>query len=258
MHSVLTRSRSEGCVSDLRFDRLIAGELDLGAERVVRDHVAGCALCAARLAEIEAAAAAFIEHAPPLPGRVIELRKRRPKPAWLASTAGALAAAAALVVWARVHAPWSTIDPSQGGDVADSSTRTKGAARLGLYIERRGAVIRAQEGDTVHPDDRLQFTVTSAEGGFLAVIGVDGASAVTVYYPSGLRAEAFDPGTDLPLGASTILDATLGREVDYGLFCKAPIELEPVRRAFAARPDDPPIPAGCRLDRLHLVKVKSP
>ncbi len=257
MHGVLTRSRPEGCVSDLRFDRLLADELDADAARAVRDHVTGCARCASRLAEIEAARAAFAASAPPLPARVVDLRRRRRNPAWLASTAGALAAAAALVLWSRAHSP--VLDPSNdGADIASQGTRSKGAARLGLYIERRGAVTRAQEGDTVHPEDRIQFTVTSAEGGFVAVIGIDGAKAATVYYPTGPRAEAFGPGTDVALRTSTILDATLGPEVDYGLFCATPIDLEPVRRAFAAQPDDPPIPAGCRVDRLRLVKVKAP
>lgn len=257
MHDVLIRSRPEGCISDLRFDRMLADEVDGAAARALHEHVAACAHCAARLAAIEAARAAFTASAPPLPARVVEFLKRRRNPAWFASTAGALAAAAALVFWSRAHGP--SIDPShEGADLAPSATRTKGAARLGMYIERRGAVIRAQEGDIVHPDDRIQFTVTSSEGGYLAVIGVDGAKAVTVYYPTGPRAQAFEPGADVALSTSTRLDATLGPEVDYGLFCATPIELEPVRQAFAARPDDPPIPAGCRLDRVRFVKVKSP
>ena len=257
MNSVLTRSRPGGCVSDLRFDRLLADELDADAARAVRDHLASCAHCAARFAAIEAARAAFTATALPLQARVVDLRTRRRNPIWRASTAGALAAAAALVVWSRAQAP--AIDPpNDGANVVSSGIRTKGAARLGLYVERRGTVIRAQEGDTVHPEDRIQFTVTSAEGGFVAVIGVDGAKAATVYYPSGPRAEAFGPGADVALSTSTRLDATLGPEIDYGLFCATPIDLEPVRLAFAARPEDPPIPAGCRVDRVRLVKVKSP
>ena len=56
-----TRSRPEGCVSDLLLDRLIAGEI---VDAEARRHVESCALCSARLQKLGADAAGFAELPP--------------------------------------------------------------------------------------------------------------------------------------------------------------------------------------------------
>ncbi len=48
------RTRTEHCVSDLRFDMLVSGELDRDTWRGVSAHLEHCARCAARLRSIAA------------------------------------------------------------------------------------------------------------------------------------------------------------------------------------------------------------
>jgi hypothetical protein len=58
---------------------------------------------------------------------------------------------------------------------------------------------------------------------------------------------------DQPLDASTILDATLGPETIYGVFCTEPIALEPVRAALGASGKLPSM-SNCEVDELVLHK----
>src|SRR5262245_19467085 len=120
--------RQPGCLSDLRIDRMLAGDLDPAEQAGAREHAATCAGCRARLSRLEAAraasdgaAAAALEalwradEAPTPPAR-----PRRWS--WLgpALTAATAVGAVALVFFAR-----GTLDQEPTG------TRTKGRARIG-------------------------------------------------------------------------------------------------------------------------------
>lgn len=245
MEPVLKRARPESCLSDLRLDRLVAGELDAPAEAEARAHLKGCAPCAARLAEIEAGRAAFLAEPPPLRATARPARVRRILP-WVPPLATALALAAAALLWLRPRPVTEPIDPG---------TRIKGHARVGFYVKHGAAVTPGAAGETVIAGDTLQFTTTTPrDGAYFALIAVDGARKASVYYPAGQRAEAIERGRDVPLGTSTVLDEVLGDETAYAFFCAEPVELEPLRAAVERAPDHPPVPASCELDRVSYVK----
>jgi hypothetical protein len=50
------------------------------------------------------------------------------------------------------------------------------------------------------------------------------------------------------------LDETLGREQILALFCASALELAPLLSALEARPLELPIPSGCTIDRLSILK----
>jgi hypothetical protein len=50
---MLERTRSESCLSDLRLDRWMAGELGAEAVAELRTHLAGCGACSARAAQLQ-------------------------------------------------------------------------------------------------------------------------------------------------------------------------------------------------------------
>jgi len=235
----LERRRPETCLSDLRLDRLLAGELEGGALEESRAHLASCTVCAARLAELEAGRAAFVAAPPPLRRRAARRGRR-----WLIpSAATALAAAAAVLV------VWHGQEPG---------TRVKGGERLGLYVKHGEAVRRAGPDEVVRPGDALRFTYSMTAARHLAVLSRDGAGHASVYYPVGPSAVRHEPGAEVPLPSSTVLDEVLGHEVVYGLFCAGPVVLEPVRRSLEARPGAPPAVPGCTVDRLAIVKERAP
>ncbi|XYH94073.1 zf-HC2 domain-containing protein [Sorangium sp. So ce1128] len=275
------RSRPEGCPSDLRFDRLLAGELAPAEEQAARAHLDGCERCAARFVALEAERAAFLAAPPPLrlppravapavpaaPRAVAPAVRRLRARALFPAVAATLGAAAVLALVLRTRPPaGSTGDAGPTGDdrgarvaQAEQGTRTKGGdGRIGFYVARGEGVVPGGPGEVVHPGDRLQFTYSAAEAGYFALLSVDGARKASIYFPAGPAAAPIQPGEEVPLPSSVVLDETLGAEILYGLFCGAPVDLEPFRAALESAPERPPAPAGCRVDRVLIDKRAAP
>ncbi|KYF90842.1 hypothetical protein BE20_16355, partial [Sorangium cellulosum] len=169
----------------------------------------------------------------------------------------ALGAAAVLAVALNVQPP----DDPRGDDrgtrppPAAQGARIKGGSgRIGFYVARGDALSPGGPGEVVHPNDRLQFTYSTVDAGFFALLSVDGARKASVYFPAGDVAAPIQPGEQVPLPSSVVLDETLGAETVYGLFCESPVALEPLRAALEAAPERPPAPEGCRVDRVSLDK----
>jgi hypothetical protein len=262
-----TTAATPPCLSDLRIDMWLAGDLAVAEAERARDHTRACAACAARVAAIEGARAADARGG----GPDIEALRRAAALAgparataraaggrgawrqrWIALGATLAAGAAALVLVARGTAPPAT-------------TRSKGRAHVGFFVEHGGDVRRGAPGERVSPGDRVRFTATPADParpGHLAIVGVDAARAATVYFPAGGVPDDVPGGADVELPRATLLDDTLGPEAVYAFFCARPLApdaLEGARAALAAHPDAPaPELPGCTVDRLDWVKVRAP
>jgi len=255
MSTALATAAWPACTSALRLDRFLAGELPPAEADELRGHLDGCARCAAALAGLTAARDAT--RLPPL--RVVPLgapevtaaqggatprltRRRRV----VATLLGGLAAAAGLMLMVRSEPP---------------AERTKGrqtALAFGVYVLHDGAVRRAGPGEVLAPGDALRFAVKAPGPGYVAVLSVDPAGKASVYYPAGDRAEPVAPGAlegEVALPLATRLDATVGEERLYALFCEGPVELEPVRAALeGAGADGAAPPAGCQVTRWRFEK----
>jgi hypothetical protein len=128
-------------------------------------------------------------------------------------------------------------------------------ARVTLYVQHAGAVRLASEGEHVEPGDAIEFAYSTDRSAYLAVVSVDGARHASVYYARGGRAARIEPARESPVDQSTVLDATLGAEFMYALFCDRPIEVGPIASALEAAPQRAPSPDGCVVDRHTIVKV---
>ena len=250
--------RFKHCLSDLALDRLIAGEPAGADGAAAQGHLGVCPLCRARFEAISAESQAFAEWAPPLPAR----RPARPEQPPGAQGArrrwrtvapwAALAAAALGTVLLQVRAP----DRSQPAGEVVLGERTKGGGALGYFVQRAGVIREGRAGDRLFPGDAVQFVYSAPSEGYLAILAVDGLGAATVYYPTGTEvAVAIGRGPRQPLPRSTILDGSLGPETTFAFFCQAPVRLEPLRAALAARPARVEPPAGCTLETLGYEKV---
>jgi hypothetical protein len=273
---IVILARGGDCLSDLALDRLVAAELDQAGARAARIHLEACTACAARLTALEGERARFEADAPPLrltpegqvsrvPATALAPAPRPTRPAWLWPSAGAaLAAAAAAALLFRAAPPPTDVPGAGAGSITvpgpapapggEGETRAKGSPHIGFFVERAGSVARGGPGEVLHPGDTLQLVYTATSASFLAVLSVDGARAASVYFPAGPRAAPVEPGAEVQLPSSTVLDATLGPETLYALFCDAPVELAPVRAAFQAAPAAPPIPPGCAVDVVRVEK----
>jgi hypothetical protein len=237
-------TQDDGCPSDLALDLLLAADLDEVRALVLHEHFAACVTCSARFASISA----FRDEVANTLPRLAEFDATRPRPLNRARSSGgwwggALAVAAAVALWVG-HGP-TAHSPLDG-------TRAKGSVRLGFYVKRGEQVFRGGPGELLRPGDAIEFSYEAPSDGYLAVLSVDGAGQASVYYPVGSRARALTAGSHL-LEQSTTLDAVLGRETLYALWCDGPAELEPLRRALESSAALPVSP-GCRIESLAVEK----
>jgi hypothetical protein len=225
-------------ISDLRWDRWLAGELSADETAASLAHAEQCARCGDRMRELSIERDRFRER--PIP---IAFARARRAPRWIAGGAMTLVAAAAVLVLVLRAGP----DPD--GD------RTKGAGGPSLIVAggKHGVLVPLSTGDVIHPGDSLQVGYTSERDGFGALISRDGAAAVTAYVPAqGPTLAPLPAGTDREFPQSTTLDAVVGTEVLYIVWCPtalplAPLLAEVTRGELGAHP-------GCHHRKLVLEK----
>lgn len=230
----MMRMRADSCLSDLRLDELLAGELEQQQRQPATAHLGGCPACSDRLAELERDRDDYRARSVARPGR--PLRRSLGVGVGIATAA---ACAAILLLGIRPQTP---------------TTRSKGSARLGFFITHGDQVRPGGPGEKVQPGDMLSFTLSTDTRVYVAVLSRDGAGRASVYFPAGPITEATGPGRDVLLPLATVLDGTLGAERLYGLVCDRPVALEPLRRALAGS-STLPVPPGCTVDETALEKV---
>jgi hypothetical protein len=189
-------------LSDLSLDRLLAGE-----PGPRWDHVNSCGRCRTRLEQLKQASRvpeSFI-----LDGIRRTRRRLWARRAGIASTSLAVAATLLLMVMRVPPLP-----PAPEGE------RLKGSElSLGVYVRRgSGVVVAAQSPAAVAPGEQIRFEVTSTRPGFLGIVGLDAAGAVTPYVASGGRLRKLGAGRQL-LDGSILLDETLGAEQLIAVWC---------------------------------------
>lgn len=264
-------------VSDLDLDRRAAGT-DTAARRTeVEAHLMACARCAERWREVEAAQAAFRERPLPdflsasAPGvtSLAEARAGAKRPSrWVGPAIGALALAAVVLLVVR---PFGTAPvggtAGMGGPGGDEGgVRTKGQVGTLLMSvvtpgpggARGPAHALAPTGETVHPGDILQWRVTLRAARHVAILSRDAASKVSVYFPSRGAMPRLDAGEAQSLGTEVELDATLGAETIWALFCEAPEDLLLIHANIARDGERATFPVGCSVEVAKLMKRAGP
>ncbi len=266
------RRRGTSCLSDLRLDQLLGGELTPRARAEADAHVAACPACASArdalggdrarfaaredLARLAADALARAHVAAPA-GRSPWAALRR----WLLPLGVAGAVGAALLATPGALAPGR-----QAGRPTAEGTRTKGGFSLSAEVLHVETGARARHaGEPLHPGDRLQLRVSSPEPGHLAVVGVDETRAVSVYFPSGPAAQRVEAGREVALPTAVELDDVAGAETIVALRCPGPVPVAAIvaaatRGAAAAGPRlEAPLaglPAGCVEARYTFTKER--
>ena len=237
--------------TDLELERKLAGDLS-PARAAALDKEATDA-DRARLAELETQSQAFLASVDlDLEVRRIEQRADRlrpPRRAWLRwlVPAGALAAAAAaiLVFFSSKKAP-------QPDDRGSDDLMTKGDdISLVIHAAADGNTARLATGDTITPGTRLRFEVQGSKPGFIAVIGLDGSNATTIYYPGPGASEAGTIGADRLLPGAIQIDATPGDEQFFAVFSARPFAIATV---MAAVHGTSALPHGIAMSHVVLHK----
>lgn len=249
------------CLSELRLDQLIAGELGAAAAEESERHLARCETCERRRKERLAEQTLFQELAPPFLASPAPLAARSPAPTAsrrrvrTVAMLGALAAAVALFPLARrlTEAP--------------ETTTAKGEQALRFFVRHRGQVREGRPGERLEPNDQLRFALTprSVDGRYAAVFSRDSAGKATVYFPERPTASskfARVPETeDGLLPYSIRLDDVLGAETLYLLLCRDPLALEPIRLKIEKGNTSQPnwvrlLPSSCTVEIHSIEKVR--
>ncbi len=258
-----SRRRDDACLSDLVLDQLLVDALDGEAQPRARRHLDGCDACRARYEAIVAERERFRAAPPPLrlaPAPVSAPapapKARAPRAAVAAGGVALLAAAAALFVLTRT--PPSLPGPTDAPSPPDG-IRTKSAAfELSAVAERGAHQLRLAAGDEVKPGDRIQLAYSTSERGHLYVLGVDGTGTAQTYFPEAGAASSVEPGREVELPFSLVLDDKPGPERFFGFLCGEPHEpavlagrtAEAVRRGVEGDVEV----EGCTGHRLELSK----
>ncbi len=87
-------------------------------------------------------------------------------------------------------------------------------------------------GAVVHAGDRLQLAYDAGPYAYIALIGIDGSGAMTVYYPEAGEVMALRPGdARAAFPFSLTLDATPGQETMTAVFAEQPLPLRRIQEA---------------------------
>jgi Putative zinc-finger len=247
MFEPLTTERPQTCLSDLRLDAYLAEDVSAEEVRTARAHLDHCPRCQARLAALTEARTDY------LAGRAgaalrDELKNRAARPHALKRASprlyaigSAFAIAAAVLLMALPRS-----EPERGAE-----TRLKGGQRLGFFVQHAGRTRRGSDGERVLPGDLLRFTYAASRAVQFAVLSYDPEKHASVYVPF----MSVAPGVNVAAPLSVELDASLGVELLYGLFCAQQPPLSELLRMLEERAGAPPAVTGCEVVMLKIVKV---
>jgi hypothetical protein len=236
---------AERNLTDLELERHLAGDLPEArfAQATEADR--------ARLGELRAENEAFLREVDvDLEVKRIQQRVARAAPEkkswwrWLLPAGALAAAAAAIFVFVRRGSD----DPNR----LDDDIQVKGDdVTLVVHLATADGSRRLASGDAVAAGDRLRFEVHAGHAGYVAVIGIDGSGAPTIYQPSsGHTPMTFDPAARLLPGAIE-LDATPGDERFFAVYSRTPFALDAIVSAFAT---NAALPAGVAKAEVVLRK----
>lgn len=225
-------------LDELAIARHLAGDAGPLARRRLARHLADCAACRVRLAEIEAERRAWDAE----PGREAEIRRlvaHAPQPRPQGSRAPRWLPAVALAGGLALGIGWLATRPP---DVEPQHVlRAKGGEVFVMYLDREGAVGPLPA--ACAPGDRLRARL-EGPGRHVFVIGIDGAGTVAPLLPGDERDGPRLGADPLWSPGSWVLDATPGTERFVAAFAERPLALDDVTDALAAQAADPltPVP----------------
>jgi hypothetical protein len=204
----------------------VTGDLPGGAMAEVESHLHDCSSCAVYVAGAIKERSAFLDAYPSISGVTIPVRSRIVR---FPALRTALALAAGLILAIGT----GTILVNHQSD----EYRTKGGVALKLFVQNSAGVPAENTAPVCAPGERIQFTYSCGSERYFMLMSVDTTRSVSVFYPDGAGSSMLlEPGNDLPLPNSILLDDYLGKEWYVAVFSARPLQvaavMEKVRSAI--------------------------
>ncbi len=216
--------------SSFRLERLLAGELDAGAQGELRAHLASCPSCQDKTTALEQDRAAFAAEVPfgAFRARHEEKKARRKsffRLTWAMptlTTAAALAGALLVIVGTEpdVDTPNDIRLKGDGVTVSFTVQEPGGQTHLG------------SSGERLERGTAMQLAYDAGENTHVALLGLDSSGQVTVYFPEGGLALARVPaGSQGPFPFSLTLAPEIRGERFFAVYARGPEKLAPIVEA---------------------------
>jgi hypothetical protein len=201
----------------------IAEDLDDIARKKVDEHLNSCVTCESIVKKMRQEKVDFLKEYPePKIAAVVKTTTKTRTPVKHSMSLYALAATLVLMVSAGVV--FYNQNSTEG-------YRIKGSTQVILYVQdENGNPVKRDDG-TFYPGEKIQFTYSCGNNRYFMLLSADSNHAISVYYPSeGTESIALDPGRDLPLPNSIILDSYIGPELYLAVFSASPLDVTHVTR----------------------------
>lgn len=135
----------------------------------------------------------------------------------------------------------------------EGEIRLKGVSgELEIFVRREKKVFRWQA-EPLHPGDQLRYSFRAPEPLNVMVLSREASGAVNQYFPEDRQSFAVNMGATLSKSA-TELDATLGVETLWAVFCQKPFTAEGLLQQLQSSGTIAPA-EGCATQRLEFTKV---
>jgi hypothetical protein len=170
-------------LAELALRRYRAGEFTLEACDATDRHLAACAPCRSKLRLLVEEQKTFEREIPfeRFAGGVERARRvprPRPRRLWFAGLGGALAAAAAVLLWVQTSQPVRT--PIRHNEIKGGIEATVRVASAKAAAQRS---VPPGSQEVLEPGDRVRLGYRTTEPRYLAAVSVDEAGLVTLLYP---------------------------------------------------------------------------
>jgi hypothetical protein len=192
----------------------------------IRSHLASCDSCRAYCSSLEAGKRSFLA-ANPFEQTITLPARSEPKRITAFFGAPLYALAATLVVC--IGAGWLYL--AQHGA---PQMRIKGEAGLKVFVQNADGAVEKRQSMEFRTGEKIQFLYSCGAANRCILLSIDTTGTITTYFPAdGDSSCALEPGQDLPLPNSIVLDEYTGRELFLGFFSGRPLSAGAVRRRVA-------------------------
>jgi hypothetical protein len=101
----------------------------------------------------------------------------------------------------------------------EPGSRIKGEVNLKLFVKNSSGAIEKRGEQRYYPGEKVQFLYSCGSRNKFILISVDTSGTISQYYPSqGDSSISLDPGQEVPLPHSILLDRYIGKELFIGIF----------------------------------------
>ena len=118
---------------------------------------------------------------------------------------------------------------------SDPGSRIKGEVNLKLFVKNSSGAIEKRGEQRYFPGEKVQFLYSCGSRNKFILISVDTSGTISQYYPSqGDSSISLEPGQDVPLPHSILLDTYIGKELFVGVFSEKPLYCPAITKAAQA------------------------